>query len=215
MRTRVKFCGMTRPGDVRLAAELGVDAVGLVFASGSPRAVDIEQGRRLREAAPPMLSIVALLMDAPRSLVEAVIHEVRPDLLQFHGSEDDAFCASFGHPYVKALGMAGLDAAQAASRLRAYPKASALLLDGHRAGQAGGQGERFDWAQVPAMGHPLWLAGGLSEDNVAQAIAQARPQLVDVSSGIESAPGIKDGHRMQAFLQAVAMSDHARQARGH
>src|SRR5690606_12042202 len=105
MRTRIKFCGMTRPGDVRLAVELGVDAVGFVFAAGSPRCIDIGQAEGLRAAVPPLVDVVALFMDNPGSEVEAAIRALRPTLLQFHGREDDAFCRGFGLPFLKTLAM--------------------------------------------------------------------------------------------------------------
>ena len=206
MRTRIKFCGLTRPGDVRLAVELGVDALGFVFAAGSPRLLAIDQVEGLRQAVPVMVDTVALFMDSPGSEIAAVIRVLRPTLLQFHGSEDDAFCRSFGLPFIKTVPM-GQGAADAALARKRYPSASAFLLDGHGPGQPGGRGERFDWATTPPMGRPVLLAGGLSPANVGQAISAARPFAVDVSSGIESAPGVKDGEKMQQFVDEVRRAD--------
>jgi phosphoribosylanthranilate isomerase len=206
MHTRIKFCGMTRPGDVRLAVELGVDAIGLVFAAGSPRRLDGERAHALRQAIPPLVHAVALFMDNPGSEVEALIRQVKPDLLQFHGSESDVFCRGFGLPFVKVLAMGGGQADAAGLRKR-YPSASAFLLDGHAPGEAGGSGERFDWSRVPPLGRPVFLAGGLRPANVGEAVRTARPYAVDVSSGIESAPGIKDGGRMQKFVEEVKRAD--------
>lgn len=206
MRTRIKFCGLTRPGDVRLAVELGVDAIGLVFAAGSPRCLTPDQGASLRQAVPPLVDAVALFMDNPGSEVEAVVRRLKPDLLQFHGSESEAFCRSFGIPFIKTVAMGG-GASDAATVRKRYPSASAFLLDGHAPGQPGGRGERFDWTQVPSLGRPLFLAGGLAPANVAEAVRTVRPYAVDVSSGIESAPGLKDGGRMQSFVDEVRRAD--------
>jgi len=210
MRTRIKFCGLTRPGDVRLAVELGVDAIGLVFAARSPRLLTPDQAEALRQAVPPLVDAVALFMDNPGSEVEAVVRRLKPDLLQFHGAESDAFCRSFGLPFVKTLAMGGEGADASVARKR-YPSASAFLLDGHAPGQPGGRGERFDWSRVPPLGRPLFLAGGLSPANVAAAVREVRPFAVDVSSGIESAPGLKDGARMQQFVDEVRRGDRSAQ----
>lgn len=206
MRTRIKFCGLTRPGDVRLAVELGVDALGFVFAAASPRRVDIEQAEGLRQVVPPLVDAVALFMDNAGSEIAAAIRALRPTLLQFHGSEDDAFCRAFGLPFIKVVPM-GQGAADAALARRRYPSASAFLLDGHGPGQSGGRGERFDWTAIPSLGRPVFLAGGLTPGNVGEAIRAAHPFAVDVSSGIESTPGIKDGERMQQFVDEVRRAD--------
>lgn len=205
-RTRIKFCGMTRPGDVRLAGELGVDALGFIFVPGSRRAIEPAQAVALRDAVPPLTHVVALFMDADEALVRAAIRALRPTLLQFHGREDAAFCERFGLPYVKTLAM-GEGRAAAEALATGYPSVDAFLLDGHRAGEQGGQGARFDWADLPALPKPWLLAGGLTPDNVFEAVRQARPFGVDVSSGIESAPGQKDGERMHRFVQEVRRAD--------
>lgn len=206
MRTRIKFCGLTRPGDVRLAGELGVDALGFVFAARSPRRLQPGQAAALREAVPLLVTVVALFMDNARAEVDAAIRALQPHCLQFHGAESPAFCQSFGLPYVRTIAMAQPEPAIRAA-IDAHPQAAALLLDGHAPGESGGQGARFDWSSVPAIGRPWWLAGGLRPDNVADAIRAARPFAVDVSSGIEAAPGHKDGHRMQQFIEEVRRAD--------
>lgn len=206
-RTRIKFCGMTRAEDVRLAVELGVDYVGLVFAPRSPRHLLLGQARMLRELVSPQIAVVALVMDTPASEVQAIIDNIQPDLLQFHGAEDDAFCAAFGVPFLKAVAMGGggNDAHSAASL---FPSAYGLLLDGHGPGEAGGSGQRFDWKSSPHdLDRPFLLAGGLSADNVGLAIRTARPWGVDVSSGIEQAPGMKDGDRMRLFIEEARRAD--------
>ncbi|GAB3331193.1 phosphoribosylanthranilate isomerase [Marilutibacter aestuarii] len=209
LRTRIKFCGLTRPGDVRLACELGVDAIGFVFAQRSRRRVEPEQARLLRQALAPMVSAVALFMDTPADDVRRVVRIVGPHLLQFHGSEDDAWCRQFGVPYLKAIAMGGSTVDRGEDALfGAFPGASGFLLDSHASGEAGGSGHAFDWATVPTgLSRPALLAGGLSPDNVHAAIEQVAPWGVDVSSGIESAPGLKDGERMRRFVEEVRRAD--------
>jgi len=201
--THIKFCGLTRRADIAEAVALGVDCIGFVFAARSPRRLALDAAVALRDAVPAPVRLVALTMDNPADEVAAIVSAVRPDVLQFHGAESDAFCAGPGLPYWKAIAMGG-DPAGALRTLDAWPRAEAFLFDGHAAGEQGGSGERFDWNALPAtLDRPFWLAGGLDPGNVAQAIAIARPAGVDVSSGIEAAPGIKDPVRMRAFVGAV------------
>ncbi len=205
VRTRIKFCGMTRAGDVRLAGELGVDAIGLVFAARSQRCVGLEHALVLRDAAVPMLGVVALVMDNPVVEIETIVLRLRPHLLQFHGSEDDAACARFGIPFLKALPMRDVAAADVPALLARYPSASGFVFDGHAPGALGGSGERFDWSRLAQhdLTRPWLLAGGLTPANVEAAVRDVRPWGVDVSSGIETSPGIKDGTSMRAFVDAV------------
>lgn len=206
-RTRIKFCGMTRSGDVRLASELGVDAVGFVFADNSPRRVHPQQARMMRQALGPLVDAVALFMDNDVEDVRKAVRLVRPTLLQFHGSEDDAFCRAFGVPYVKAIAMGG-EAPTAAMLRSRYPGAVGFLFDAHAPGAPGGGGTRFDWGRLPGdLQTPLLLAGGLEPGNVFEAVTTVLPWGVDVSSGIESEPGIKDGERMRRFVEEVRRAD--------
>jgi phosphoribosylanthranilate isomerase len=209
-RTRIKFCGMTRAGDIRLAGELGVDAIGMVFAARSPRKIDLEHALALREAVAPMLSVVALVMDNPTAEVEAIVRHLRPQLLQFHGSEDDASCARFGVPFLKALPMRDTAADAVPALLARYPSAAGFVFDGHATGAMGGSGERFDWTRLAKhnIARPWLLAGGLDAGNVGAAMRSVRPWGVDVASGIESHPGIKDGAKMRAFIGAVRRAEH-------
>jgi len=208
--TRIKFCGMTHAEDVRLAVELGVDYIGLVFAPRSPRKLLPGQARMLRELVPEEIAVVALAMDNTVVEIEAIIENVRPDLLQFHGREDDAFCAGSGIPFLKAIAM-GSGAEDAAIVAAGFPSACGYLLDGHAQGEQGGGGQRFDWKRAPLeLEKPVFLAGGLSADNVVLAIRTARPWGVDVSSGIESAPGEKSAAKMRAFAEAVRRADASR-----
>ena len=204
--TRIKCCGMTRVEDALLAAELGVDAIGLVFSARSKRRVSLVHAREIVAALPPFVATVALFMDDEESLVRQVLEAVRPTLLQFHGVENDAWCMQFERPFLKAIAMG--ESAGISPRFREHPHATAILLDGHRPGEAGGSGKTFDWRLLPAdLGCPLILAGGLDATNVSDAIRMARPWGVDVASGVESAPGIKDPDKLSAFVRAVREVD--------
>ncbi len=207
-RTRIKFCGMTRAGDVRLASELGVDAVGFVFAHGTSRRIRPEEARLMRIALAPLVDAVALFMDNTAEEVREVVRQVRPTLLQFHGQEEDAFCRGFGVPWLKAVAMGGVETDLSKSLQLRYPGAAGFLFDGHVAGNQGGSGKVFDWTRVPTtLGKPMMIAGGLTPENVFDAILATLPWGVDVSSGIESAPGIKDGHLMRRFVEEVRRAD--------
>lgn len=201
-RVRVKFCGITRPDDAAEAVLLGVDAIGLVFVPGSKRCIDAVRAREIVAAVPAFVASVGLFMDARMDEVGAVLDAVPLDLVQFHGRESRDFCRQFGRPYIKALAMGdGVDVAAMAS---AYADARGVLLDAHRSGEQGGSGLRFDWSRIPGShASRIILAGGLGPDNVAAAIAAVRPFAVDVSSGIESTPGVKCPVRMRHFMNEV------------
>lgn len=206
IRTRVKFCGFTRPGDVRLACELGVDALGFVLVRDSSRYLQPSQLSGLRAAVSPLVEVVALFLNPQGGEVLEAMRRLRPTILQFHGSENDAFCRSFGLPFLKTLPMgAGSEDPNAAAKR--YPSAQAFLLDGHGPGQTGGRAQAYDWSQTPRLGRPILVAGGLSAGNVGTAIREIRPYAVDVSSGIENSPGYKDGEKMQQFLDEVRRAD--------
>ena len=208
-RTRIKFCGFTRAGDVRLACELGADAIGFVFAENSSRRVAAEEARAMRHALAPLVDAVALFMDNPADEVREVVRQVRPSLLQFHGDEDDAFCRAFGVPYLKAIAMGSEIAGEHPGSLQTrYPGAAGFLFDSHGGGASGGSGHTFDWSRIPAgIQKPFMLAGGLHPGNVFDAINATLPWGVDVSSGIESAPGRKDGDKMRHFVEEVRRAD--------
>jgi phosphoribosylanthranilate isomerase len=201
-RTRIKFCGITRGEDALLAAQLGVDAIGLVCTRRSPRFLEPAQAQAIRAQVPAYVSVVALFMDDEAAWVREVEAALHPDLLQFHGVEDAAFCSAFITPYVKTVAMGG--DADVRSIAAAHPQARGLLLDGHAAGMQGGSGQRFDWTRVPRdLALPVIVAGGLDAGNVGAAIRNAQPWAVDVASGIETSPGIKDPAKMHAFAAAV------------
>lgn len=205
MRTRVKICGITRPEDAVAAAEVGVDAIGLVFYPRSPRNIDANRAKEILSAIPPFITSVALFLDARPEFISQILNSVPVDLLQFHGDECPADCGIFGRPYIKAIGMRGVVNAQAYADT--YPDAQGFLLDSHVVGEAGGTGTRFDWAATPALNKPVILAGGLRPDNAAEAIRLARPYALDISSGVESAPGVKDKELMKAFMTEVRNAD--------
>ncbi|MDO9477348.1 MAG: phosphoribosylanthranilate isomerase [Pseudohongiella sp.] len=208
-RTRVKICGITRPADARLAAQLGADALGLVFYAGSKRAVSIEQAQQIRAVVPAFVSLVGLFVNPTQKQVESVLADVHLDCVQFHGDETPAFCASFGVPYVKALRMApSLSTADdVLTLIDQYATASGILLDAWDPLQAGGTGKQFDWSLaaqcVQQSELPIILAGGLEAGNAALAIEQVRPWALDLSSGVESEPGLKDPQRLTAFFDEV------------
>ena len=202
-RTRVNICGITRARDALAASAMGVDAIGLVFYEKSPRNISIEQAAAICRQLPAFVTTVALFLDAEQSLIDRVLASVPVDLLQFHGSEEPAFCEQFSRPYIKALGMENTDRKDLISQSRAYSSARGLLLDSHAPGAAGGTGETFDWEYIPVLDKPVILAGGLTVSNVAAAIDSVHPWAVDVSSGVESDKGIKDVDLMSAFIQEV------------
>jgi phosphoribosylanthranilate isomerase len=206
MATAVKICGITRVEDALVAANSGAHAIGLIFYTGSPRLVSRKVAREVVDALPAFVTSVALFVDARQSEIEGVIADVKPELLQFHGNEAPEFCASFGLPYIKAAKVrAGLDLLQYARR---YRSAKGLLLDADVDGSHGGTGSTFDWALIPdQLPLPVILAGGLQQDNVADAIRRVRPWAVDVSSGVEAAKGIKDAAKIAAFIRGVRNAD--------
>lgn len=205
MRTRIKICGLTRPDDARAAADAGADAIGLVFYPKSPRYLSTERALDIRNAVPPFVSVVALFVNPDAAQVAQVLGRVRPAMLQFHGEEPPEFCGQFGVPYVKACRVRqDLDLLEYLGR---YQGAAGWLLDSFVEAY-GGVGERFDWSLVPAeLERPLILSGGLSVENVGEAVRRVRPWGVDVSTGVESAKGIKDAARIAAFIAEVRNAD--------
>jgi phosphoribosylanthranilate isomerase len=201
----VKICGITRAADARAAAEAGADAVGLVFYPPSPRFLSTERAVEIRDALPPFVQTVALFVNPDAAQVAQVIGRVKPAMLQFHGDETPDFCAHFGVPYVKAARVkAGVDLLE---YLRPFSTAAAWLLDSFVA-EYGGVGERFDWSLAPQkLERPLILSGGLDVSNIGEAIRRLRPWGVDVSSGVESAKGVKDAAKIAAFIAEVRNAD--------
>ena len=206
MATAVKICGITRPEDALAAARAGAHAIGLVFYAKSPRRVTPGRAAEIIRVLPPFVTTVGLFVDASAEEVRAALAEAPVALLQFHGDETPEFCRQFKRPYVKAVRMrAGVDLLQYA---RDYHDAKALLLDNYVEGLHGGSGVAFDWSLIPrGLPLPVILSGGLTPENVAEAVRRVRPSAVDVSSGVESAKGIKDAQKIAAFIKGVRSGD--------
>ena len=199
---RSKVCGITRIEDALLAIAAGADALGFVFYPQSPRAVTMEQARTIIAALPPFVTTVGLFVNADRAELNKLLEFLPLDLLQFHGDETANDCSGYQRPYIKALRVKPDD--DIAQLVAPYMQASGILLDTFVPGVPGGTGATFDWSLVPHnLAKPIILAGGLTAQNVAAAIAQVQPYAVDVSGGVEAAKGIKDGAKVEAFLRAV------------
>lgn len=202
MRTRIKICGIRSVAHAQFAANAGADAIGLVCYRPSPRYVGIDQAREIAQGLPPFVASVALFVNPTQQEVEEVLARCPISLLQFHGDEPASFCERFGLPYLKAFRVkAGMNLLECAA---AYKSAAGWLFDAHSDALYGGTGESFDWNLIPReLQRPLVLSGGLNPDNVTAAIKQLRPWAVDVSSGVESAKGLKDERLISAFIAGV------------
>jgi phosphoribosylanthranilate isomerase len=210
-RTRVKICGITSAAAALAAARAGVDAIGLVFYAPSPRAVSVDEAAEIVAALPPFVSSVGLFVNAEPALVQKVLSRVPLDLLQFHGDESPGYCANFGKPWMKAIRVR--PDTYIPGLMDEYSAARGILLDAWHDDVYGGSGKTFDWDLLRQQGKTagsegedafrLILAGGLKPDNVAQAIRTVMPWGVDVSSGVESAPGIKSEPLINAFMREV------------
>lgn len=206
MTIPVKICGITRPEDALAAVRAGAHAIGLVFYAKSPRHVTPARAAEIIRVLPPFITAVGLFVDAPAEEVRTVLAQVPVCLLQFHGDESPAFCRQFGLPYVKAVRMRPrTDLLQYS---RDYHDAKALLLDAYVEGLHGGSGAAFDWSLIPrGLPLPVILSGGLTPENVTEAVRSVRPDAVDVSSGVESAKGIKDAQKIAAFIKGARNAD--------
>jgi len=205
MRTRIKICGLTREADVATACAAGADAVGFVCYPNSTRHVAPQRLRALARELGPFTVPVLLFVNAPPDLVQAARDAVPTAVLQFHGDEQEPECMRYGAPYVRAVRMAeGVDLLDCE---RLFPSAAALLLDTPSEAY-GGSGRAFDWSRIPARrSSRVILAGGLNGANVTRAVQAVRPYAVDVSSGVEDAPGIKSATRIKEFIDAVRRAD--------
>jgi phosphoribosylanthranilate isomerase len=208
LSTRIKICGITSVHDALSAVQAGADAIGCVFYPPSPRNVSIEQAIEIRAALPPMVSLVALVVNMAAADIRKVLEFVQPDLIQYHGDESSEFCAEIGHPYWKAVRVRGRDDVEDAVKI--HSGARALLLDAWVDGIPGGTGAQINSDLMPDnVGRPWILAGGLNPLNVADALKYYHPAAVDVSSGVEVSPGIKDLSKIRAFISAVKQWDEA------
>ncbi|GLK94206.1 phosphoribosylanthranilate isomerase [Achromobacter insolitus] len=214
MRTRIKICGLTREQDIDAAVAAGVDAIGFVFYAKSKRCLTPMRAAQLRRMVPAFVDVVALFVNPEEAEVRAVLDQVKPELLQFHGDETPQDCARYGHRFLRAFraGAPGLETAEAlASTCRAYGEAAGWLFDSYSAGY-GGSGHGFDYSlldevRADPVSRPLILSGGLTAENVGQAVQSVRPWAVDVSSGVELEQGIKSSDRISFFVAAAQAAD--------
>jgi phosphoribosylanthranilate isomerase len=199
MTVRVKICGITSTEQAQMAQQYGADALGLVIYEKSPRYVSVEQAAKIRAAITSPTLAIALLVNPSESLVKQVIEQVKPDFIQFHGDEVPDFCHQFNYPFIRAVRMRdGLDIN---SEVAAYNAEGGFLFDAWSDDLYGGTGHSFDWSRLPTTtDYQLILAGGLTAENVNQAVAMTQPYMVDVSGGVESSPGVKDPQKVKAFI---------------
>jgi phosphoribosylanthranilate isomerase len=206
MSTVVKICGITNIADALAAAEAGADALGFVFYDQSPRHVTVPVAADIVRQLPPFIVKVGVFVNAPADLVYRAMADCGLNLLQFHGDETPEYCQQFGLMTMKAFRI------RDAESLRALPayKTDAWLLDAYASDKLGGTGEVFNWdlaVEAQKLGRPIFLAGGLTAENVAEAVRKVRPYAVDVSSGVESSPGKKDAEKVRAFIDAAKKRD--------
>ena len=206
MRTRLKICGITRPQDADQVVAVGADGLGLIFYPPSPRYVDITAAAAIAAQVPPLTDVIAVFVNPSAEQVDRVLQRVAVSALQFHGDESAAFCNSFGVPYIKTLRVSDQDSL--VTRCVGHPDAGAVLLDTHDAALYGGTGRTFPWHLAREVQEgPVILAGGLTEQTVSKAIRVSGAYAVDVSSGVESSPGIKDANKIARFARAVRDHD--------
>ncbi len=203
MRTRIKICGITRLNDALTAVKSGVDAIGFVFYPKSPRAIQAKDAQKIIANLPPFVSVVGLFVDASRDSIREILKKVELNVLQFHGNEAPEFCDQFDLPYIKSIRMSPDQ--DLIKYSKQYPLARGLLLDAYKPGMPGGTGMVFDWFAVPRadLCCPIILAGGLNYKNVSEAIRVVRPWAVDVSTGVEELPGVKDSNLIAEFVTEV------------
>lgn len=199
---QVKICGITNSEDARAAVDAGADAIGLIFYQGSKRCIDERLAAEIVSLLPPYTSINALFVNPTEAEVRKVLSTVDVSQIQFHGEEPPAFCEDFGRPYVKSIPV--VDTTRMQALVADHANARAYLFDTHVTGEYGGTGKTFDWTKMPEknIGHRI-LAGGLDTENVAKAIRIGCPDAVDVSSGVESQPGIKNHETLKRFIAAA------------
>lgn len=202
MGSIVKICGITNSADALAAVEAGADAIGLMFYEPSPRNVSLETAAKIARELPPSIVKVGVFVNATEQIVSQAISECGLNIAQFHGDETPEFCSLFPVMTIKAFRI------RDTGSLQAMPdyETDAWLLDAYSPGKPGGTGEKFNWdiaVEAGKLGKPIFLAGGLTAENVAEAIQKVRPYAVDVSSGVESAPGKKDRAKLRAFVTAA------------
>jgi phosphoribosylanthranilate isomerase len=203
---RIKICGITNLEDALLAAELGVDALGFIFYPKSPRNLAPEAAREIIAQLPPFVAAVGVFVDEAAAVVQELAARLRLDWVQLHGQESPEYCRNLGRKVIKGFRIKDEDSLRLLADYQGA--AQAMLLDTYKKGQVGGTGEIFDWhlARKAKKYGPIILAGGLTSENVAQAIATALPAAVDAASGTEAAPGKKDPAKLRAFFEAAVSS---------
>jgi phosphoribosylanthranilate isomerase len=205
MSTRVKICGITNPADAQVAVEAGADALGFIFYDRSPRFIPVKNAVEISRALPPYTLRVGVFVNPSEELVQRAIDECGLNLLQFHGDEPLEFCTQFGLMSMKAFRIRDAGSLRELSKYQT----DAWLLDAYSSDTLGGTGEKFNWdlaVEAQKFGKPIFLAGGLTPENVADAVRQVRPFGVDVASGVESAPGKKDAAKVRAFINAAKLA---------
>ncbi len=200
-RVRIKICGITSKSIAGTACAAGADAIGLMFYAPSPRHLELDQAGEITRSLPPYVTSVGVVVNPEADYVTQIIRTAGVDQLQFHGEETDTYCQSFGLPYIKVLRVA--DDVDLLYAERSYPGACGILLDTHTAELYGGSGKSFDWNRVNYHGSkPVILAGGLTPENIPQALEVASPYGVDVSTGVETG-GTKDPEKIAAFCHNI------------
>jgi phosphoribosylanthranilate isomerase len=200
LRTRTKICGITRLEDAKASVRAGCDALGFVFYKESPRYIALDAFKVIVKELPPFVTKTGLFVNADPAEIEEVIQSGFVNVLQFHGDETPDFCRQFNFPYIKAVAVSSsVDLIQYA---KDFHDAEALLLDAYHEHLKGGTGQTFDWNLIPqSLSKPIVLAGGLTVDNVKEAIKKVKPYAVDVSGGVEESKGIKNSLKIQAFIK--------------
>lgn len=200
MRIRTKICGITRLEDAKASVRAGCDALGFVFYKESPRYIALDAFKVIVKELPPFVTKTGLFVNADPAEIEEAIQSGLVNVLQFHGDETPDFCRQFNFPYIKAVAVSSsVDLIQYA---KDFHDAEALLLDAYHEHLKGGTGQTFDWNLIPqTLSKPIVLAGGLTVDNVKEAIKKVKPYAVDVSGGVEESKGIKNSLKIQAFIK--------------
>ncbi len=210
MHPRIKVCGITSLSSAVAAVEAGVDALGFNMYERSVRFIDANTTNEILQGLPSSTIKVGLFVNHSEADVLSITDQCSFDVLQFHGDEDNSFCASFSKPFMKAIRVG--QETDIAREVASYPDSVAVLLDSAVKGKFGGTGISFDWRSVPKLTKPVVLAGGLDADNVAEAIRIVRPYVVDVSGGVESSPGEKEPELIREFVRAVAATNQSKES---
>ncbi len=202
-RTRIKVCGMSQPDNVRAAIDCGVDAIGMILHASSPRKISLEQAQAIRQVVPAFVSLVGVFVDCDAQKINYYSEQIGLDLVQLHGNENNELGCSLQRPFIKAIRAQSVE--QINKEVINYPNARALLLDPYVKGQHGGTGKQLDLQLWPVnASQPLVLAGGLSNVNVREAVQSVSPFAVDLNSGIEDSPGVKNIDLLSLAIESLS-----------